>query len=56
MENRTFNPAGDPTVILPDFVDEEQMSTPEDFDRFADFTRKLVNVPKKEIDEERQRE
>jgi hypothetical protein len=53
MSNETTNPAGSPKVELrqsPHKADESNA-----FDKFKDLTRRLVSVPKQEIDKERER-
>jgi hypothetical protein len=48
--NETLNPVGDPTVLIPDSPAPEGES---EFERFEDLTRKVLTVPKKEVDEKR---
>jgi hypothetical protein len=52
----TVNPAGNPTVTNVRITgDPREPTKPEDFQRFEDLARKLVRVPKAEVDEKRQK-
>ncbi len=51
----TTNPGSETVRIIPTEPEEPDVR-PDEFDRFEDLTRKLVNVPKSELDEERENE
>ena len=50
---KTTNQAGTPKVSPTEGTPEDK---PQEFQRFEGLTRKLVNVPKRELDEKRKRE
>jgi hypothetical protein len=52
MTNETVNPAGSPKINQHEQSDKDDRSLP--FARFRELTRRLVQVPKSEIDQERQ--
>jgi len=51
----TSNPAGSPKItdITPAPPPQLDQTAPEEFTRFEGLARKLVNVPKNEVDEKR---
>jgi hypothetical protein len=51
----TANPAGSPKItdVRITGVPEPGSTKPDEFERFEDLTRKLVQVPKTEVDEKR---
>jgi hypothetical protein len=52
------NPAGNPRIghVNGNPENSATASEPGEFDRFQDLSRKLVNVPKSELDEKRKNE
>jgi hypothetical protein len=51
--SKTSNPAGSPKLV---FREQEGQPVPGEFKRFEDLSRKLVSVPKRELDEKRRDE